>query len=59
VLREAGQASDTWNAARLDRFHGDPEEMYPGLWMGGNGLRAAADRLAVVEWLASASAGTR
>ena len=59
VLREAGQAGDTWDAARLARFLEDPEEMYPGLWMGGNGLRAEADRLAVVEWLASARVGAR
>jgi cytochrome c len=59
VLREAGQTGDTWNAARLDRFLEDPEVMYLGLWMGGNGLRAAVDRLAVVEWLASASARSR
>ncbi|MDB5316066.1 MAG: hypothetical protein JWO26_3466 [Rhodospirillales bacterium] len=35
----------------LERFLEDPEEMYPGLWMGGNGLRRAADRAAVVEFL--------
>lgn len=59
VLREADRAGDTWNAARLARFLEDPEEMYPGLWMGGNGLRAEADRLSVVKWLATASAGAR
>lgn len=57
VLRDAGQAGDTWDAARLIRFLEDPEEMYPGLWMGGNGLRAEADRRAVVEWLASGARG--
>jgi cytochrome c len=35
----------------LERFLEDPEEMYPGLWMGGNGLRRAADRAAVVDFL--------
>jgi cytochrome c len=51
VLQEAGRAGEAWDAARLERFLADPEEMYPGLWMGGNGLRAAADRRAVVEFL--------
>ncbi|MGG5822700.1 c-type cytochrome [Falsiroseomonas sp. HW251] len=51
VLREAGQAGDTWDTARLARFLEDPEEMYSGLWMGGNGLRSEAERRAVVEWL--------
>lgn len=59
VLREAGRAGDIWDAARLTRFLEDPEEMYPGLWMGGNGLRAEAERRAVVDWLASAGAGAR
>ncbi|MBD0274780.1 MAG: c-type cytochrome [Acetobacteraceae bacterium] len=51
VLQEAGRAGDAWDAARLERFLADPEEMYPGLWMGGNGLRVAADRRAVVAFL--------
>ncbi len=51
VLAEAGRSGDAWDGARLERFLEDPEEMYPGLWMGGNGLRAAGDRRAVVEFL--------
>jgi cytochrome c len=51
VLEGAGRAGDTWDAARLDRFLADPEDMYPGLWMGGNGIREAEQRRAVVEWL--------
>jgi cytochrome c len=54
VLSEAGRRGDVWDAARLERFLEDPEEMYPGLWMGGNRLRAAAERRAVTEWLAAA-----
>jgi cytochrome c len=57
VLREAGQAGDTWDTGRLTQFLADPEEMYPGLWMGGNGLRSEAERRAVVEWLASSERG--
>jgi cytochrome c len=53
VLEDAGRQGDTWDAARLDRFLADPEEMYPGLWMGGNGLRAEAERRAVVAFLQS------
>jgi cytochrome c len=52
VLEAAGRAGDTWDQARLERFLEDPEDMYPGLWMGGNGLRDAAERRAVAAWLA-------
>ncbi|CAH0174736.1 cytochrome c family protein [Roseomonas sp. CECT 9278] len=48
ALREA---QGTWDAARLDRFLTDPEEMFPGLWMGGNGIAQAAQRRAVVDFL--------
>lgn len=44
-------ADGTWDAARLDRFLADPEEMFPGLWMGGNGIDQATQRGAVVEFL--------
>jgi cytochrome c len=47
-------AQGTWDAARLDRFLVDPEEMFPGLWMGGNGIAQAAQRRAVVEFLMAA-----
>jgi cytochrome c len=40
-----------WDAATLDRFLADPEAMFPGLWMGENGVRDAADRAAVVRFL--------
>ncbi len=51
VLERAGRGGDSWDVERLVRFLGDPEEMYPGLWMGGNGLRAEAERVAVVRFL--------
>jgi cytochrome c len=49
AAREAGQV---WDRALLDRYLADPEETVPGNWMGANGLRAPADRAAVVEYLA-------
>lgn len=51
VLEQAGRNCDTWDFERLVRFLEDPEEMYPGLWMGGNGLRAEAERGAVARFL--------
>jgi cytochrome c len=51
VLEAARQAGEIWDAAKLERFLGDPEEMYPGLWMGGNGLRLASERAAVTAFL--------
>ena len=51
VLEAARDQGDTWDAARLMRFLEDPEEMYPGLWMGANGVRDEAERRAVVEFL--------
>lgn len=53
AAREAGQA---WDAGLLQRFLADPEAMFPGLWMGANGLREAADRAAVATFLAGAAA---
>jgi cytochrome c len=44
-------AQGAWDAARLERFLADPEEMFPGLWMGGNGIDEAAARRAVVDYL--------
>ena len=49
AAREAGQV---WDAGLLQRFLADPEAMFPGLWMGANGLRDAADRAAVATFLA-------
>ena len=49
AAREAGQV---WDAGLLQRFLADPEAMFPGLWMGANGLRDAADRAAVAAFLA-------
>lgn len=54
VLQQAHEAGQTWDAAMLERFLTDPEEMFPGLWMGANGLGAASDRAAVTEYLGRA-----
>jgi cytochrome c len=51
VLEGARQEGRVWDAAMLERFLADPEEMFPGLWMGNNGLRAAEDRAAVAAFL--------
>lgn len=53
ALQEAREAGGVWDAAMLERFLADPEEALPGNWMGANGLRAEADRLAVVGYLQS------
>ncbi|SDC96211.1 c-type cytochrome [Belnapia rosea] len=52
VLQAAGEAGQRWDEAMLARFLADPEAMFPGLWMGANGLRAEADRAAVARFLA-------
>lgn len=52
ALRAAAARGLAWDAALLDRFLADPEAMIPGLWMGENGVRDAADRAAVVRFLA-------
>jgi cytochrome c len=51
VLEAARDAGDVWTVATLQRFLADPEEAYPGLWMGGNGVRDATERTAVVSYL--------
>lgn len=53
VLQAARDAGETWDRDRMVRFLADPEEMYPGLWMGANGLRRAAERAAVADYLQS------
>jgi cytochrome c len=52
ALRAAREAGQAWDAGLLQRFLADPEAMFPGLWMGANGLRDAADRAAVAAFLA-------
>jgi cytochrome c len=53
TLQAAREAGGAWDAAMLERFLADPEEALPGNWMGANGLRVEADRLAVVGYFRS------
>ncbi len=53
VLQAANEAGQRWDVAMLERFLADPEAMYPGLWMGANGVREAGDRAAVARYLAA------
>lgn len=53
ALEAARAAGQVWDGTLLDRFLADPDAMFPGLWMGENGLRDAADRTAVVRFLAT------
>lgn len=48
------QAGRSWDRALLLRFLADPEEVFPGTWMGANNLPEAADRAAVADFLQSA-----
>ncbi|MDP3414604.1 cytochrome c family protein [Falsiroseomonas sp.] len=50
ALEQAGAA---WDRDRLLRFLVDPEEMFPGTWMGANSLPQAAERAAVADYLQS------
>ena len=54
VLEGARAAGQVWDPALLERFLADPEEMFPGLWMGNNGVRTAEGRAAVSAFLEAA-----
>jgi cytochrome c len=56
ALEAARAEGRVWDGALLERFLADPEAMFPGLWMGENGLREAADRAAVARFLTGAPA---
>lgn len=51
ALRAARDAGEVWDRASLERFLRDPEEMFPGIWMGGTSLRSDADRAAIAAYL--------
>jgi len=51
ALRSARDRGERWDAARLERFLIDPEALYPGLWMGDNGVNDAVERRALVGFL--------
>ncbi|MCC7426906.1 MAG: c-type cytochrome [Alphaproteobacteria bacterium] len=52
VLADAFKAGLRWDEARLDRFLADPEGMFPGFWMAMRGIGSAADRTALIRFLA-------
>jgi cytochrome c len=52
VLRDAGARGEVWTAARLRAFLDGPDEMYPGLWMGGTAVRQAAEKDAIASFVA-------
>ncbi len=53
ALRRARAQAPVWDTAGLARFLDDPDAMFPGLWMGANGLQDPAARAALVAFLAA------
>ena len=56
VLRKARDEGLRWDAKRLETFLADPAAMFPGLWMSMRGIEDAAERQALVRFLADPSA---
>jgi len=56
VLRKAREDGLRWDAKRLETFLADPAGMFPGLWMSMRGIEDAAERQALVRYLADPSA---
>ena len=52
VLRKARDEGLRWDAKRLEVFLADPAAMFPGLWMSMRGIENAAERQALVKFLA-------
>ena len=52
VLRKARDDGLHWDIQRLNTFLADPAEMFPGLWMSMRGVEDAAERQALVRFLA-------
>ena len=55
VLRKAREDGLRWDAKRLEAFLADPAAMFPGLWMSMRGIEDAAERQALVQFLADPS----
>ena len=55
ALRKARDEGLMWEAGRLDAFLADPAKMFPGLWMSMRGIEDAAERQALVRFLAEPS----
>ena len=56
ALRKARDERLRWDARRLETFLADPAAMFPGLWMSMRGIEDAAERQALVRFLADPSA---
>ena len=52
VLRQARQEGRVWSADTLETFIADPEAVFPGTWMSRVPIATAADRKALVAFLA-------
>jgi cytochrome c len=52
ALRKARDDGLMWEAGRLDAFLADPAKMFPGLSMSMRGIEGAAERQALVRFLA-------
>jgi len=55
VLRKARDEGQRWDEKRLETFLADPAQMFPGLWMSMRGIEDAAERQALVQFLADPS----
>ncbi len=55
VLRKARDEGLRWDAKRMEAFLVDPAAMFPGLWMSMPGIEDAAERQALVRFLADPS----
>jgi len=55
VLRKPHDDGLRWDTSRLEAFLADPAEMFPGLWMSMRGIEDAAERQALVRFLAEPS----
>ncbi len=51
AIREAGRHGLVWSEETLDRFLEDPEELIPGIRMGGVRLRDPGERRTLIKWL--------
>jgi cytochrome c len=55
AMREAGRLGLVWSEETLDQFLADPEEVVPGVRMGGVRLRDVGERRVLIQWLKSAA----
>jgi cytochrome c len=55
VLRKAHDDGLRWDVKRLGTFLADPAGMFPGVWMSMRGIEDAAERRALVQFLADPS----